>query len=139
MKKFKKKANFSKFLATCPITMTMLTRRQQKNVHKNQMQGAQTRRQTAGKQRYAIADQKQSSVTLPSRVSTTTVGSAHTVITSRKGCFATNDSPSHSRSESSSGSPDSSATTCKKVFPKGTIDLATINSNLHSKIRSKQA
>jgi hypothetical protein len=112
--------------------MTMITRCQQKmhNMRQTQMQGVQTRRQTAGKQRYAIADHKQPSKPRPSRVSSTTVGSARTVITNRKDCFGTNESPSHSRPELSSGSSDFSSSTCKKVFPKGIIDMDSINSNL---------
>jgi hypothetical protein len=132
----KKKPIFPNF-STHLQTMTMITRRQQKmrNTHNAFKQGAQTRRQTAGKQRYAIADYKQPSgirEPRPCRVSSTLVGSARTVITNRKDCCTANDLPSHSRSESSSGSSDFGSSTCKKVFPKGTIDLATIDSNLDS-------
>jgi hypothetical protein len=132
----KKKSQFFLIPLHLPITMTMMTRRQQKmhNIHNAFTQGVQTRQQTVGKQRYAIADYKQpSGIREPrrSRVSATTVGSARATLTnSRQDRRAVNNLPSHYRPESSSGSPDFSSSTCKKVFPKGTIDLATIDSNL---------
>jgi hypothetical protein len=105
-----------------------------RNTHNAFKQGAQTRRQTAGKQRYTIADHKQpSGIREPrrSRVSATTVDSARTTLTnSRQDRRAVNNLPSHYRPESSYGSSNFSSSTCTKVFPKGTIDMATIDSNL---------